>query len=504
MRLPEDVPPLAEMVKRALARDPGTPAIEFAGRWHSWGDLRRQADRVNELLNASGIADDAPIAFVPRNRPSSVAALLALLAGRRTARMIYAFQSPEAIAREIIRLAVGAVIIDQKDVTDTIIAALRADGLAGILLGDESIDALSGAETAGTQAACRQGLDEPLIEILTSGTTGPPKQFPIAHAMIAKSFVGAAALEPDALAASAALPPYLLYFPLGNISGIYSTVPTLIKGQRACLLDRFSIADWHQYVVQHRPAHSGIPPSTMRALLDANIPATDLASLKAMGVGAAPLDPALQKQFEDRYGIPILLSYGATEFGGPVCAWSLELHREWAKAKLGSVGRPIMGAQLRILHPDTGKILPAGTEGRLEVVSPRIGPEWIKTSDIAMVDGDGFLFLRGRSDGAIMRGGFKILPETIERALLQHPSVAEAAVVDVPDQRLGQVPGALVKILSNVSNLTPLDLEAYLRVLLPATHIPTHWHFCDALPCNASMKIDRPAIRRIFNNQINQ
>ena len=497
--MPDATPTLAEMVRRALARDSSTPAIEFEGRWQSWGDLRQQADRVCHLLCASGIAQNAPIAFVPRNRPSSIAALLGLLADGRTVRMIYAFQSSEAIAREIIRLGVSAVIVDTQDLGDLLSNLLSAQGLAGIRLSDHSIDPVAGAETAGPNAATRAATGEPLIEILTSGTTGPPKQFPISHRMIAQSFVGSAALEPEALAASAALPPYLLYFPLGNISGIYSTIPTLIRGQRACLLDRFSIAQWHDYVVRHRPAHSGIPPSTMRALLDANFPASDFASIKAMGVGAAPLDPALQREFQDRYGIPILLSYGATEFGGPVCAWSLDLHAQWGEAKLGSVGQPILGAQLRIVDPDTGTELRAGEEGRLEVVSPRVGPDWIKTSDIAMVDSDGFLFLRGRADGAIMRGGFKVLPETIERALLQHPSVAEAAVVDIADQRVGQVPAAIVKIVNDGGMLTPSDLEAHLRRLLPATHIPARWHFCEALPCNASMKIDRPAIRSLFN-----
>jgi acyl-coenzyme A synthetase/AMP-(fatty) acid ligase len=242
----------------------------------------------------------------------------------------------------------------------------------------------------------------------------------------------------------------------------------------------------------------------MRAMLDADIPAADLASIKAMGVGAAPLDPALQREFEDRYGIPILLSYGATEFGGPVCAWSPELHAAWSKAKLGSVGRPISGAQLRIVDADSGAELGSGAEGRLEVISPRIGPDWIRTSDIGSIDSDGFLFLRGRADGAIMRGGFKILPETIERALLQHDAVAEAAVVDVPDPRLGHVPGAAVCLTANSGDIGPDVLESHLRCLLPATHVPLHWHFCDALPCNASMKIDRPAIRRIFNGLIDR
>ena len=492
MRLPEARPSLATLIGRALARDPARPAIEFDGRWHSWGELRRWAEELNERLAESGIAADAPVAFVPRNRPVAIAALLGMLATGRTVRMIYAFQSAEGVARDIARLAAAAVVLHDEDFAAPVEAAIHAAQIGAILLGD---DAVRLAACCGPGATSRPS-PEPAIEILTSGTTGPPKQFPIAQKMIAEHYIGAAALDEDAQAAAATAPPTLLYFPLGNISGIYSTIPPLVRGQRACLLDRFSIERWRDYVVRHRPAHSGIPPASMRALLEADVPPEDLASLKAMGLGAAPLDPALQAAFEDRYGIPILQSYGATEFGGPVCAWTPELHARWGRARLGSVGRAMPGAKLRVVDPEDGHELPAGAEGLLEVVSPRIGEHWIRTADIGVIDADGFLFLRGRADGAIIRGGFKLLPETIERALLLHAAVAEAVVVAVPDARLGQVPGAAVRLAGDSS---PAELEAHLRRELPATHIPVHWRVCESLPRNASMKLDRPAIRQLFN-----
>ena len=130
------------------------------------------------------------------------------------------------------------------------------------------------------------------------------------------------------------------------------------------------------------------------------------------------------------------------------------------------------------------------------MVSPRIGDHWIRTADIGVIDADGFVFLRGRADGAIIRGGFKLLPETIERALLLQPAVAEAVVVAVSDARLGQVPGGAVRLVGDSS---PAELEAHLRRELPATHIPVHWRVCDSLPRNASMKLDRPAIRNLFS-----
>jgi acyl-coenzyme A synthetase/AMP-(fatty) acid ligase len=127
-----------------------------------------------------------------------------------------------------------------------------------------------------------------------------------------------------------------------------------------------------------------------------------------------------------------------------------------------------------------------------------MGPDWIRTTDIALIDDDGFVFHRARADGAIMRGGFKILPETIERALLLHPAVCTVAVVGVADRRVGQTPAAAVQLRSGVARPTVDELEAHLRQHVLATHIPAHWRFVEDLPKNASMKVDRLGVRGLF------
>jgi long-chain acyl-CoA synthetase len=338
----------------------------------------------------------------------------------------------------------------------------------------------------------------PRIELLTSGTTGPPKQFPVSYELLGRYFVGApASFGEDPLR----LPPTLLCFPLGNISGLYSTLPPLLNGQRAVLLDRFSVAGWHDYVLRYRPEVTGLPPAGVQMVLDADIPPADLACIRRLGTGAAPLDPTAHRAFEERYGIPILLSYGATEFGGPVTAMTAELHAVWGQRKFGSVGRVLPGARLRVIDPDSGAELPQGREGLLEVISPRIGPDWIRTSDIALIDEDGFLFHRGRADGAIMRGGFKVLPETIERALLQHPAVSAAAVIGLGDKRLGQVPAAALQFKPGIAPPTVAELESHLRQQVLATHVPVQWRFVDALPRTPSLKVDRPGLRRLFETE---
>src|SRR5439155_3920483 len=103
----------------------------------------------------------------------------------------------------------------------------------------------------------------------------------------------------------------------------------------------------------------------------------------------------------------------------------------------------------------------------------------------------GFVFLRGRADGAIMRGGFKVLPESIERALQAHPAVSVAAVAGVPDRRLGQVPAAAIQFSPGVERPGVDELKAHLRQHVLVTHIPVHWRVVDELPRTPSMKLDR-------------
>ena len=489
---------LQQLAMDALGRNPAWPAIEFEGEWLGWGDLRSLSDDIARLLGESGIRKDAPVAFIPRNRPSAIAALLSFLAHARNVQMIYGFQSPAGIARDIDRLKPAALIGGVEDLTEDVLAPLRAQGIATIGLDGMRASAVPGLEKATSAAADRAGPEKRQIEVFTSGTTGPPKQFAIAHDILARHHMRENRLPFLNEEESRRTPPFLLYYPVGNISGLYSIVPPILKGQRTILLDRFSIEAWRDYVVKHRPPNSGIPTSFFQVLLDADVPQEDLASLKVMGAGAAPLDPEVQRAFEDKYGIPIVVSYGATEFGGPVTALTLDDHARFGRAKLGTVGRPIAGAKLRVVDPETGGELPPGEEGLLEVVSPRIGPDWIRTADIGVIDGDGFVFHRGRADGAIVRGGFKILPETIETALKLHPAISQAVVVGIADKRLGQVPAAAIILRPGETGVDQAMLEQHLREHVMKTHIPVRWMFVEDYPRTVSAKIDRPAIARLF------
>ena len=119
----------------------------------------------------------------------------------------------------------------------------------------------------------------------------------------------------------------------------------------------------------------------------------------------------------------------------------------------------------------------------------------------ASVDADGFLFLRGRADGAILRGGFKLLPETIESALLLHPAVSAVAVVGLSDTRLGQVPAAVVQFKRDTARPAIDELARHLRGHVYATHIPVSWRVVEELPRTASFKVDRRALRDLFETE---
>lgn len=487
------MPNLQELANTALARSAEVPAIEFEGRWVSWGKLRHIASELASALTGAHVKDRAPVALIARNRPAAIAALLGLIAQGRTISMIYPFQASAVIARDIRGLSVAAVVASREDFTDELLGALAESGVAAVAVDQNGATSLRQCDSAPAG-----GEGAPQIEVLTSGTTGPPKRFALSYELIERHFVANSSLVARAGADPASAPPFLLYFPLGNITGLYSTLPTLIHGLRVCLLQRFSLEAWLDYVKRYRPVHTGVPPSYVQQIIDADIAKEDLASIKMMGIGAAPLDPSTQAAFEQKYQIPLLLSYGATEFGGPVAAMTPELHAEYGQRKIGTVGRPFPNVQIRATDPETGCVLPAGQDGVLEIISPRIGPDWIRTSDLGRVDDDGFVFIAGRADGAIMRGGFKVLPETIERALRSHPAVSEAAVVGVPDRRLGQAPAAAIRLRPGVREPALADFEAHLRGQVLATHVPVHWKFVSDLPRTASLKVDRPAVARLF------
>jgi len=490
---------LEDTMREALRRDPAQPAIEYAGEWFDWGWLASVAAKLDDLLNVAGFGADTPVGLIARNRPNFVATLLSVVASARSTVMIYAYQSAEALAADITRLALPVIIADDEDWSAMLRQAAADTGSFGVALGGVAPDTVRAVVTpdAARDYAVRGRVDNRAIEILTSGTTGAPKRLPLSYDFLARALIGEST-QMARLAAGPALDPALMMFPFGNISGLYSYIPMVASGRPIVLLEKFSAAAWVDFVQRYRPKQMNLPPAGVRMILNDAPPRAALSSLEFIFSGAAWLDPNVQEEFRQTYGVPILLSYGATEFGGVVTAMTASLYQEFGPAKLTSVGRPWAGTELRVIDADTGAILPVGAVGVLELRAPRLGPDWVRTTDLAELDADGFMYHRGRADGAISRGGFKIIPEVVAEKLALHPAVAAAAVVGLSDARLGEVPVAAIELRPGAARPTEAELEAHARRHLYATHIPAAFLIVEALPRTPSLKISIPAVKALF------
>lgn len=266
-------------------------------------------------------------------------------------------------------------------------------------------------------------------------------------------------------------------------------------GRSFCLLERFTVEGWIDAVRRHRPATVSLVPAALRMVLEADVDPADLSSLRSVVSGTAPLDPDDADAFMATYGIPVLTSYAATEFGGGVAGWNLEDHGKWWSAKRGSVGRAHAGCELRVVDGDSGQPVAPGTEGLLEVKAAQLGhDDWVRTTDLARLDTDGFLFILGRADQAIIRGGFKVRPDDIKAALERHPAVRGAAVVSRADRRLGAVPVALVELRPGAGAITSEALLADLAHVLARYELPAEIVLVDVLPRTQSGKVDLAAV----------
>src|SRR6185312_13961543 len=222
-----------------------------------------------------------------------------------------------------------------------------------------------------------------------------------------------------------------------------------------------------------RPRAASLVPAALRTVLHSDVPRADLESLSAVTCGTAPLSAEDADAFTEKYGVPVLTSYAATEFGGGVAGWTLPDHQRYWTTKRGSVGRANPGAQLRVVAED-GTPLGPDEIGLLEVKPGQLGPavQWMRTTDMARIDEDGFLWIVGRADQAIIRGGFKVMPDDVRAALESHPAVAGAAVVGQPDDRLGGTPVAMVELRKSATT-DAAELMEFLRKRLARYEIPT-------------------------------
>jgi acyl-CoA synthetase (AMP-forming)/AMP-acid ligase II len=481
--------------------------VEHAGAWTSWGGLAAGGAALEARLQVAGLPEAAAVGVWLRSRPPHVAALLGLLAGRRCLVALNPIGGAARLGEELRALRLEAVVGAEEDwALPGLAEAAREAGSAAFALGaaaDAPLRALPGLARPG-DGPHHERLPGVAVVISTSGTTGPPRRVRLAarsleHALLSSAHYESAR-DPDAeprLRSGVAI----VSSPLVHVSGLWRLLQSLLAGRRVALLERFSVAAWRELVLRHRPRQASLVPAALRMVLEAGLAREDLASLRAVTSGTAPLDPALAEAFEARYGIPVLGVYGATEFAGGVAGWTLEDKRRFGAGRRGSAGRANPGVELRVVDPRSGRALPCGELGLLEVRAPQLeggGEGWVRTTDLARLDAEGFLFLEGRADDAILRGGFKIAPGEVARALERHPAVREAAVVGLPDPRLGEVPAAAVELEPGAEAPGEEELLAFARERLAGYQVPVRIRVVQALPRTPSLKVSRPAVRELL------
>jgi long-chain acyl-CoA synthetase len=497
---------LAERIRTVLSLEPDADAVEFRGTWHSWGELGAIADAVDRSLDACGCGADTRVGMLLRNHPAMVGAMLGVVLGHRCIVTLNPHQGDAKLVAELRTLELPVVVglaaeLERPGLREV----LDELGMAAIAVRGGDADPASpipGLERVGLRNAHtrRPGI---AVEMLTSGTTGPPKRLPLAYAAFERTIgaagthyrqKGDAAEQPDQPRLRSGIA--IVNAPFVHMSGIFRTLLNVCEGRRVVLLERFTVDDWLAAVREHRPRAVSLVPTALRMVLDAAVDPEDLSSIEVVTSGSAALDPRVQRAFEERYGIAVLPSYGATEFAGGVAGWTLPLHREWADRKLGSVGRPQPGRVLRVVDPETGAVLPPDTAGLLEVGSTA-GGAWVRTTDLARIDPDGFLWILGRTDDAILRGGFKVFPGEIAAALRAHPAVRECGVTGIPDERLGAVPVAAVELVEGAT-ATSDELMVYAREHLTSYQVPREILVVPALPRTPSMKVSAPGVASLF------
>ena len=465
--------------------------LQQDGQWVSWGRVRALADQLDEQLGAAGCRAGGRVAVVLGNRMESVAALIAIMRGDRTLVTISPLQPAERLSADLVTAGAAFVLAPGALWSEaSFVSAVAELGAAAWSL-DE------GALIQRSTLATEQSAGDPTvaIEMLTSGTTGPAKRIPLSRIQLEASLSSALRHNnrPDAMERAPLTGKVgLVVLPIVHIGGLWGLLQNLVTARPFVLLERFSLPAWRAAVVEHRPVLVALPPPALRAVLDSDITGDELSSVRAVNAGTSPVEPALVDAFYEKFGIAVLVVYGATEFSGAVAGWSLKDFRaRWAEKK-GSVGRPFPGVRLQVIDDD-GSMLSSGETGRLQVASVQAGgaaDRWVTTSDLAHLDEDGYLYIDGRADDVIVRGGFKVAPDTVARALRSHAAVHDAAVAGLADERLGQIPVAAVELRPGAS-VTPEELRTHCRSALAPYEVPAEIHIVDELPRGAALKVDR-------------
>ncbi|BBZ49943.1 long-chain fatty acid--CoA ligase [Mycobacterium heidelbergense] len=406
--------------------------------------------------------------------------------------------SAEGLQSLIERLPEPLVVIDGR-YRDTV-----GGKSARVMASDEFLTAARGSESA----AEFPDPESVAIVLFTSGTTSQPKAVELSHNNLTSYVTGTVEFE-SADASDAALicvPPY-------HIAGVSAALSNLYAGRKMVYLTNFDAGEWVRLVDAEQVTTATVVPTMLDRIVTAlEAGGHRLPSLRSLAYGGSRVGlPLVRRALELLPHVGFVNAYGLTETSSTIAVLTPDDHRAAQAAsdsavvkRLGSVGRPVPGIEVQI-RDDGGTVLPPGETGELfvrgEQVSGRytgIGSVldengWFPTKDIALLDEDGYLFIGGRSDDTIIRGGENIAPAELEEVLIEHPHVRDVAVVGVDDPQWGQAIIAVVVPAAGVDP-DPEELREHVRKSLRGSRTPDRVVFRDELPTTPTGKVLRREI----------
>ncbi len=485
------------LLEMAVSDDPGRVAVVSGETCYTTSELSDLADGGAGLIAQSGARSVAYVGLGGSMLP--VLMFSAARAGRPFAPLNYRLSGP-ALGELIDRLPQPLVVID--------------DEYRALVTGVSTMDSGTFAVTAQTAAPAVHwpDPDDVAVVLFTSGTTARPKAVELSHHNLTSYVTGAVefgSAEPTD-AALICVPPY-------HIAGVAAVLSNVYAGRKLVYLPRFDPAAWIRLVNAESVTTATVVPTMLeRIVAELERHPTPLPTLRNLAYGGAKVaPPLLRRSLELLPDLGFVNAYGLTETSSTISVLTPDDHRaaagsadETIRKRLGSVGRPIPGVEV-VVRDDDGRALPAGQAGALFVRGEQVSGKytdtgsvldadgWFATGDIAMLDEGGYLFITGRSDDTIIRGGENISPAEIEDVLVEHPQVHAVAVIGADDPEWGQ---AIVAVVVPVPGMAPDpdDLREYVRQTLRGSRTPDRIVFRQQLPTTATGKV----LRREVANEL--
>jgi len=495
----------ANILRRNAARRADAPALTFNGRTQSFADLHAASSQSANLLSSKEVKAGDQVAILSKNRPeyfeliyaaNKIGATLVCLNWRLSTRE----------TGDILTDATPSLLL-----VDEIGASLLPDDfdLCEVLQFGPAYDALRAGQP--TTDPGRYGApDEVALILYTSGTTGLPKGVMLTNEGMSYTAELAKAWSMREASVN------LVAMPLFHIGGCGYGSSTMLAGGHTILMADVDIAAIIDLIPRYKVTHTFMVPAVVQALLNAaGVAEADMSSLELLMYGASPMGDVLLRRAIDTFSCNFMHAYGMTESAGTVVILGPEFHDPDGPNSrlLKSCGSALPWVELRVVDPATGKDQPSGVVGELWLrtrmlmkgywQNPKASAEaivedgWFRSGDAAYLDDEGHVFLFDRYKDMIISGGENIYPAEIENVLNGHPSVAQVGVIGVPHERWGETPLAVV-VLKDGQSETEAGLIAYTRADLAHYKCPTRVVFSDNLPRNASGKLLKPEMRRIY------